>query len=395
MANLVVQWNTLALQVLQATHARPPEASRTLAMMHAAIFDAVNAIAPMYDVYRVRVPVDPGASAETACATAAYDVLIHLYPNESSLLESELVASIASQVNDQSEAGGMTIGAAVANTIMHRRELDHATNTVIYQPQEHPGAWRPTPPEYAPAQAPHWSTVTPFAMAAGAQFRSSGFPSLTSQEYATALNDIMRLGGRDSTLRTEEQTQIAHCWADGAGTVIIWNRIAQQVAHSQQASLVASARLFALLNIACADAVISAWDDKYHFNLWRPITAIREADRDGNPLTMANPLWESLRDTTPEPEYTSAHSAVSSASAHILARFVGSDEYPFTVTAIKPPELMRSFNSFTVAAQEAAESRLYAGLHFAFSTAAGLEKGQRIAEYIWQREMRLHDVNRK
>jgi len=385
---MVLRWNTLALHLLKTTHAGPPQASRTMAMVHAAIYDAINAIDRTHRIYKIRLAAAPYASIEAACATAAHTVLVWLYSEHAEMLDGTLKDSLAVLPDDQTRADGITIGVHAGKAIIQWRKDDHADDVVSYQPRNRRGAWRPTPPDYAPAQAPQWARVRPFALHNSAQFRSAGPPLLGDPEYGVAFYKTKHLGAKQSPMRTEEQTDIAHCWADGAGTVILWNMIAQQVVTSRQVSLVDSARILALLNITLADAVISAWDDKYHFNLWRPITAIREAESNGNALTETDPAWEPLRVTTPEPEHTSAHSTVSGAAARILALFFDDDHIPFTVTSVKPPDIHRAFGSFSVAAREASDSRIYAGLHFAFSTNTGLEKGRRIAEYIWQREMR-------
>src|SRR5204862_8335459 len=218
---------------------------------------------------------------------------------------------------------------------------------------------------------------------AGSQFRPAPPPALTSAEYAAAFNEVKDLGRVDSTTRTAEQTQIAKFWNDGLGTAFAfgyWNKIAQSVATEQGLSLGSDARLFALLNVATADAIISCWDAKYAYNLWRPVTAIRAADTDGNPDTAPDASWTPLITTPNFPSYTSAHSTVSAAAAGVLTTLFG-DDYQFTVGAESVP-YTRSFTSFGAAAAEAGQSRVYGGIHYSFDSATGLAVGAEVANYV-------------
>src|SRR5207247_922781 len=263
---------------------------------------------------------------------------------------------------------GTEVGHEVAQQILTWRSTDGSTAVVPYTPGTNPGDWQPTPPAFLPALAPQWPYVTPFAMSAGSQFRPGPPPALDSAAYAAAFNEVKDLGRADSTTRTDEQTQIAKFWNDGLGTAFAmgyWNRIAEQVATDQGLSLVQDARLFALLNIAEADAHISCWDAKYAYNLWRPVTAVRAADTDGNPDTEADANWSPLLTTPNFPSYTSAHSTLSAAAAGVLTELFG-DSYHFTVGSEGLPGVTRSFDSFEAAAQEAGRSRIYGGIHYQF-----------------------------
>jgi membrane-associated phospholipid phosphatase len=220
-------------------------------------------------------------------------------------------------------------------------------------------------------------------MTSGSQFRPAAPPALDSAEYAAAFNEVKSLGSADSTTRTEEQTQIARFWNDGLGTAFApgyWNRIAQDVATGQGLSLVSEAHLFALLNIATADALISCWDAKYAYSFWRPVTAIRAADTDGNPDTEPDTSWSPLLVTPNFPSYTSAHSTVSGAAAEVLTALFG-DQYQFTVSAVSVP-YTRSFDSFEAAAAEAGRSRIYGGIHYTFDNLNGLAVGGEVADYV-------------
>jgi len=380
MSNSIIFWNSIVLDVLRDTGARPPEASRAIAMVHVAMHEAA--------AYKTLAAGQDHSNA--ACSVAAHIVLTHLFPTQSRVFDSALGAALPDRSSPSTESG-MSLGRSAADAVLEWREHDHSDEAVPYVPQDRPGAWKPTPPGYEEAYAPNWPMVTPFAIGSTSQFRSAGHPPLTSPEYAAAFDNTKSLGSKTSQFRTDEQTEIAHFWADGAGTVVLWNLIAQQVAASKPVSLLDTAHLFALLNVALADAVIAAWDDKYYFNLWRPVSAIREADGDGNPLTEADPAWEPLDATKPEPEHTSAHCAVSGAAARILELFSGCDDFSFALTSVNSPRITRSYRSFSQAAAEAAQSRIYAGLHFEFSTNSGLDKGKAIADHVWRNGLRPHD----
>jgi hypothetical protein len=224
-----------------------------------------------------------------------------------------------------------------------------------------------------------------FAMKRGDQFRPHDPPALTSAEYTASFREVRELGGERSAKRTAEQTEIARFWADGEGTVTPpghWNRIAQTAARSRGASVAENARLFALLNLALADAAVVAWDCKYQFNVWRPIDGIREGDRDSNPDTDADRDWTPLLETPPFPSYTSGHSTFSGAAATVLAEFFGGDAFRFRSTTEGLPDVTRSYDGFWAAAAEAGKSRIYGGIHWEFDNAEGLASGRELGRYV-------------
>jgi len=384
-AGVIIDWNNLLLQAVKETSTNPPNASRAMAMTSTAVFDAVNSIDGNFKPYHFTGFAAAGTSAEAAAAQAAHDVMVHLFPTQATALYSALSASLAG-LPDSGKAAGVTLGAAAAQSIIGLRSADGSGTIVPYDPGSAPGQWRPTPPGNNPALLPNWPLVTPFAMTSGDQFRASGPPELTSSAYAQAHEEVRQLGAINSATRTPEQTDIARFWADGAGTITPpghWNQIAQTVAQSSNLTLVEEARLFALLNIAEADAAILCWDTKYFNNFWRPITAIREADTDGNPDTVQDALWEPLLTTPNFPSYTSGHSSFSGAAAAVLAGLTGSDSFAFTAQAdVSVPVGPRSFTSFSQAAGEAADSRLYGGIHFGFDNADGLVAGVALGQYV-------------
>src|SRR4051812_18209822 len=271
-ANVVLEWNQLGLDAIRQTGMNTPLASRALAITQAAVYDSVNAIARSFEPYHAHVEASGGASLEAAAAQAAHDALSALFPAQAGTFDAALAADLVGIPPGRARQG-VAVGREVAQQILAWRSTDGSGATVPYVPGTDPGDWQPTPPANLPALAPQWPNVTPFALSAGSQFRPAAPPALDSAEYAAALNEVKDLGWAGSTTRTADQTQIAFFWRDGAGTSYAfghWNTIAQGVSTERGPDLVADARLFALLNVATADALISTWDAKYAFNLWRP-----------------------------------------------------------------------------------------------------------------------------
>lgn len=387
-ADIVLQWNNVLLDAIRAEQTAPPPASRNLAVMHVAIFDAVNSIDREFTPYLVKKVGPKGASVEAAAAEAAHDTLVALYPDRKATFDAALQDSLAAIPDGPAERKGIAVGRSVAQKVLQARRHDGANAVVPYTPGTDPGDWQPTPPGFAASQFPQWPGVKPFAMTSAEQFRPELPPDLTSAEYAAAFNEVKDLGGdgvTTPTSRTPEQTLIAKFWADGAGTETPpghWNTIAQDVFQARGQSVVQDARLFALLNIALADAAIDAWDCKYEFNYWRPVTAIRAADTDGNPDTAPDATWTPLLGTPAFPSYMSGHSTFSAAGAAVLADFFGTDAVTFTTSSDAVPGTTRTFTSFSAAAAEAGQSRIYGGIHYQFDNQAGLESGHALGEYV-------------
>ena len=392
-ADVIIDWNNQLLEAVKVTSTSPPVASRAMAMTSTAVFDAVNSIDRNFKPYHFMGSPALGASGEAAAAQAAHDVMVHLFPTRADALNSALAGSLAALPDSPGKLAGVTLGAAAAQSIIRLRSGDGSAATVTYAPGFLPGQWRPTPDNNKGALLPGWGLVTPFAMTSGVQFRSSGPPALTSDAYAKALNEVKDLGSATSATRTADQTTIAKFWADGAGTITPpghWNQIGQAVVQAGNMSLVDEARLFALLNIAEADAAIVCWDNKYYTNFWRPITAIQLAGTDGNDQTSGDAAWNPLLTTPNFPSYTSGHSTFSGAAAAVLAGFTGSDSFEFTAYAddsVAVEDRSRSFTSFSQAAGEAADSRLYGGIHFRFDNADGLVAGVALGQYVFSSQL--------
>jgi membrane-associated phospholipid phosphatase len=383
-ANVVLEWNQLALHAVGQARLAPVFVSRDLAITQVAVNDAVAAIDRSFEPLHAQVHASRGASLEAAAAQAAHDTLSALFPSQASTFDAALAADLVGIPPGRARQG-TDVGHEVAQQILDWRSTDGSNAPPPpYNPGHDPGVWQPTPPANLPALAPQWPAVTPFALTSGSQFRPGAPPALGSAEYAAAFNEVKSLGSATSTTRTDEQTQIAKFWNDGLGTAFAmgyWNRIAEQVVTDQGLSLVQDARVFALVNVATADAIISCWDSKYAYNLWRPVTAIRAADTDSNPDTAADATWTPLLVTPNFPSYTSAHSTVSAAAAGVLTALFG-DSYHFTVTADSVPGVTRSFDSFEAAAAEAGRSRIYGGIHYQFDNANGQALGAEVADYV-------------
>jgi len=375
-ADVVTDWNNAALDAIRNGHTPPPVASRSLAILHVSIYDAVNGIARSYEQYLVESAVPASASREAATSAAAHEALVNLFPTAASSFDTLHAAILATLPDSPQKTAGILWGELVADQILAARAND-GFNAVLPPPGgSGPGAWVPTPPAFLPYLLPQWGFVTPFAMSSSSQFRPPGPPSLDSRQYAEDYNEIKALGAAVGSTRTEEQTRIALFWADGAGTETPpghWNSIAQIIAGAQGNTLEENARLFALLNIAMADAAICAWDAKYTFDFWRPVTAIAFTEPQLN--------WMSFIVTPPFPDYVSGHSTFSGAAATVLPLFYGTQDLPFTTGSDFLPGVYRSFSTCLDAAEEAAMSRIYGGIHFRSASEDGLQAGISIGEW--------------
>ncbi len=408
LGDAVSSWNAAMLDTVRHTTAPssdipgllikppPPMVAKYLAMVHGAMFDAINAVGQQYESYLTVTP-QAGASAIVAGAVAAHDVAAEVYDNAEALeLWDKTLAEVMATVPDgTAKTLGIQVGQQAAAAMIAARASDGSQATVPYTPGTQPGQWRPTAPGFLPAALPQWPGVTPFAMTSGDQFRPAAAPALSSAEYAAALNEVKSLGDINSTTRTVDQTQIALFWADGGGTSTPpghWNQIAIDVGLEQGQDLLENARMMALLNFALADAGIASWDAKYVYNIWRPIDGVRQADSDGNADTVQNGNWTPLITTPSFPSYTSGHSTFSAAAAAVLTDLFGTVAFTTRAdvgsTGLWPPSddisglRVRSFTSFQQAAEEAGLSRIYGGIHFSFDNTAGRTAGNAVGQLV-------------
>jgi hypothetical protein len=335
-----------------------------------------------------------------AASEAAYQVLLSLDPDQKTLLDATLRETLSTVYNGRSKRDGIAVGMAVAQGILASRANDGSSASVPYVPGTQPGQWRPTPPDYTTAWGPEWGMVTPFAIPSASQFLPPPPPALNSPEYAAALNQVESLGAHDSTTRTPYETQTGLFWAYdllGMGPPpVMYNEVLQAVSLEQGNTLEQDARLFALADVAMADAGIVAWDAKYDDNLWRPITAIQQAGTDGNPATVADPTWQPLgapgqgvvpNFTPPFPSYVSGHATFGGALFAVLADFYGTDHVTFTIGSDETPGVYRTYSSFSQAAQENAMSRIYLGIHYLFDATNGIAAGNAVGNYVAQHVM--------
>lgn len=387
-ADVVTDWNTAALDAIRANATSPPAASRNLAILHTAIYDAVNGIARTHQPYHVTYRGPASASMEAAASAAALKVMNALYPARQATHEALHLSIIDAIPNRPQKKSGLRWGEQVGTAILALRSNDGSANTAPYPGSTEPGQWRPTESfggVVRPALLPLWGQVTCFGIANGSQFRPPPPPALDSERYAEELNFVKDYGATNSAARSAHDTETAYFWAYGARTATPgghWNEIAQSVVAGADLPIAENARLFALLNIALADAAIVSWDCKFIYNYWRPITAIQLADTDGNDATVADPGWKPLLFTPPFPEYTSGHSTFSGAAATVLAAFFGTDDIEFSVGSDDLPGVVRHYPSFSAASEESGLSRLLGGIHFMSANLHGLRTGADIGEYV-------------
>jgi hypothetical protein len=404
-ADAVTDWNAIASTVIVALPPAgagqpPPVSALSFAMVQGAVYDAVNAIDRSHQPYLTQPPSNPTDSKEAATAAAAFRVLVGfddlpgLFPSQLPTLQPQYDAYIAALPDDPpgSKSAGVTIGEATATAMLTARQNDGRFGPSPTPYPVAPGIWRPTPPNFANDPAPWVGNVRPFIVPSAEMLRTDGPNALTSGAYAEDFNEAKEIGSLTSTSRTADETDAAIFWQDHAHA--LWNRIFRALAASRNLNIVDSARLFAMENLAAADASIGCWNDKYYWQFWRPITAIREADTDGNPATEADPTWLPLFDpstqtctplvplvTPPFPEHPSGHTSNTGAFVHTLQNFFGTDKIGFSVYSNKSCT-RRSFDRFSDALNEVIDARVWAGIHFRTSDVQGAVLGKKVAEYL-------------
>lgn len=378
--NSVVQWNTIASEAFTPSQGTNPMAqSRTYAILHAAIHDALNAIERRYEAYTPGVPATPNASHDAAVASAAREVLATLVPQQAALVQARYAQSLETVPDGPAEDAGVALGLAAARATLQRRQGDGAASAAHppYLPRTGPGEYQYTPPFDFAAQ-PGWGRVQPFVI----DLRAHALPgphALASAQYARDLAQVREIGRIDSTVRTPEQSQIAKFWYEDSP--LGWNRIANGVVHRRGLDEWDSARAFALVNFAMADGFIAGFEAKYRYRFWRPATAIHAAATDGNPRTDADPAWQPYLDTPPVPDYPSTHTVLGWAAAEVLVGLFG-DQEPHAVTSVTLPGVARHYRGFSRAAEENGQSRIYAGIHFPHAVSEGRRQGRGIGKAV-------------
>ena len=402
-ADEIVDWNRITSEVLvtDTNYQNPGMASRSMAMVNLAMYDAVNGVIPRHQQMYSHAPAPVGANANAAAVEAAYHVLSSIYPEQQAYLQGERTSSLSMIPDGPGKTDGVAFGAAVGATVMQARANDGFDNMVPYVPQTGAGHWEPDP--LNPTQeawGPEWGQLETFALQSSGQMMPPAMPDLTSQAYTDAFNEVKELGSVNSTSRTPEQTEIALFWAYdrlGMGTPMrLYSDIMCTVATSEGNDLSDNARMFAMTATSVADAGIVAWDSKFQFDFWRPVSGIRRADEDGNPDTIADPNWtpmgapggigpdgEPIPDFTPPfPTYLSGHASFGGAMFRSLENFFGSDDIAFEIGSEEMPGITRSFSSFSEASEENSRSRVYLGIHWNFDDTEARTMGSSAADFI-------------
>lgn len=400
-ADIVLDWNSLACDVLVADTdwQNPGMASRNMAMLNVAVYDAFriaeDPASTFYSYSNATGQLAGSAARDAIVAQAAYTVLSQLYPDQQSLLNPQLAQDLGNIANGQAKDNAIAVGTAIGESIYNRRLNDGYDSSSQYMPTYEPGHWQPDP--LNPGQeawGPAWGNVAPFALTSNRQFMPAPMPELTSDEYAVAFDEVKRLGSIDSTERTAEQEEIGYFWAYdrvGMGTPMRMFNNALHVISTQEGNTPEeNAELFAKASVAMADAGIVAWNSKFEYDFWRPVTGIRQADSDGNDDTQADIDWtplgapggEGTDFTPPFPTYVSGHASFGGALFSTMAEFYGTDNIAFTLESEELPGVERSFSSLSEAMAENGRSRVYLGIHWNFDDTIGQQLGSDIGQYI-------------
>ncbi len=378
----VIAWNKELLKIVKTPGAQPAtiHPTRSYAILHAAIYDAVVSITGDAPAYLFSVAAPSGARADAAAAQAGHDALVALYPKWKAALDAQLAGELATIPSGAGKQQGIQVGQTVATRLLATRATDGSADKASpFVPGNQPGNYQLTPPKFAAPVFTTWGNVTPFVLNNGAQFRPGPPPAVTSQAYIQALNEVKSLGQNTSTTRTADQTVIAKFWAGPIWNT--WNEIAENAALAHHTNLETTARLFAVLNLSFADSTIAFYDAKYFYQLWRPVTAIRLAKTGGNPAVVGDPTWTPLAATALDPSYPSAHGVISGDGAVVLSAFFGNQDH-IRLTSDVLPGVVRTFTSYSDVTTEAGLSRIYAGQHTRIEVQVGSQLGQTVAEFV-------------
>lgn len=387
-ADTVTDWNA----IMQATASAPPTnpffQARWGAIVQLAVFESVNAIEGDYEPYLGGIiAAPPGASPEAAAIAAAHRTLATLRPGSAAALDAARAASLAAIPDGPAKDDGILVGESAAAAMLLLRADDGSSAVLPYTPGTEPGDWQPTPPAFAPAAFTQWGHVTPFGLESGSQFRLPPPPALDTGKYADAYLEVMIAGRIDSPLRPQDRTDVARFYA-AATPVQVWNSAARQASAAQGKSLSENARIFALLAMAMVDGSIATFDTKYHYDLWRPVTAIRNGDLDGNAHTQRDADWLPLIATPPFPGYPSAHATLSGAARAVLERAFGKRGHEITLTTPSLPEIVLDYTDFEQITDDIDDARVYGGIHFRFDQEAGAYQGKHVGKYILRNYLR-------
>jgi len=377
-ADVVTDWNQKAIPIVTAYSLTAPS-YRDMAVVHLAMFGAINAIDPMYRPYKTKFEADRGTSKEAAAAVAAARALVKLHPDAAPKVEPELAQYLAQIPDGAAKSAGVALGEKVADSVLEMRAKDNADAPDSYRPRTTPGKYVPT----TPVVVPMWGKVTPFVMTSGSQFRPGPPLSLASKEWAANYNEIKEIGAKNSTKRSALQTETGRMWLyTGPGTFF---PIAIQLSQAKGLNVNENARFFALLSMATADAMIAVLDAKYEYEFWRPVTAIRNGDIDDNPDTERDATWEPLGPTPMHPEYPCAHCIVAASAGTVMQSVFGTGTLPeFTLSTPTAPGVTHRWTTLADYIQEPSNARVWSGIHYRFSTEVGTDMGRKIGQYVVQ-----------
>lgn len=373
-AVVVAQWSQI---VFRCTAEIPGDNYRKMAIVHTAMFDAVNSIEGRYTAYKIKVPAQPGSSSEAAAVAAAHAAVVHVCPGDKAAVDAAYKAFLAQISDGSGKVAGIAIGEKVAAEIIALRAADGADAASKYRPSSTAGQFVPPTEAYGA----RWNTVTPWVMANASQFRPDAPPRLTSKEWARDYNEIKEIGGRKSTVRTPEQSDIGRLYASNLPAIIV-----RQLAAAPGRSLIENSRLYALVFTASADVFIAVYEAKYTFKFWRPITAIANGDTDGNDNTTGDLLWEPLISTPLDPEYPCGHCALAGAVGAVLESEFGKGPVPVVIDI--PGFFPRRWASIRDVINEDSAARIYGGVHYRTSTVVGQELGRKIGELAVQQYLK-------
>jgi hypothetical protein len=374
-ANVITDWDEKAVAIV--TPMPPYTAQRVMGMVHIAMFDAVNSIERRCRPYLVQLPADPTTSKEAAAASAAAAVLATIDSKTAGEMKIAIASYLASIPDGAAKSDGVKLGEAVAARVVEARANDGADALDDYRPRTTPGVYVPTPITAASA----WPNVKPFAMTKASQFRPDPPISLTSKEWAADFNELKDYGGKTGAKRSAQQTEIAQFWLMVGPPA--YHPFARNLVTAKQMNVDDSARFMALVAVGLNEALIAVFDAKYHYNFWRPITAIRNGDIDDNPATEREATWQPIDNTPMHPEYPCAHCILSGSVAGVVKAVLGTAEIPeIAVTSATAPGVTHRWTNMTAFTDEVANARIWAGFHYRFSTRVGTEMGLQIGEYV-------------
>jgi len=382
-ADAVTDWNAIMQSIV--TSSNPFAQARSNAIVELAVFEAVNAVTGGYRPYLGTISAPAGASPEAAAIAAAHRTLVVLYPANTAALDAAEAVSLSAIPDGQPKTDGIAVGEAAANAILALRANDGSALIVPYTPGTDPGDWRPTPPAFAPALLPGWGQVTTFGILSGSQFRSAPPPVLGSGDYARNYNEVKLVGDVNSTVRPQDRTDVARFYIIPA--VQVYNPAARQVSAAQGKTLSQNAHDFALLAIAMCDGLISSMETKFFYNRWRPVTAIRAGDTDGNRKTEPDAAWLPLIPTPPFPSYPSAHASAGGAARRILERIYGKDGFQVTLTSPTAPGVTLHYTAWKQITDDIDDARVFGGIHFRNDQEAGGRQGWQVGSFILETQL--------